>query len=118
MSSFSTSCLNWSFVYYLMSIHQYLPPQARRELKEVGWTKGVELAKLARRDSQDFDCATSGADRVASCLRDLPLVKYNLDGKRRQYGLADRARALGWLDIDVIDDDLRISGRRNTPPWV
>src|SRR5215471_5557532 len=44
--------------YYLMSIHEYLPPQARKDLKEVGWTKGVELAKLARRDGQDFDCAT------------------------------------------------------------
>jgi hypothetical protein len=44
--------------YYLMSIHEHLPPQARRELKEVGWAKGVELAKLARRDRQHFDCAT------------------------------------------------------------
>ena len=44
--------------YYLMSIHEHLPPQARRELKEVGWTKGLELAKVARRDGQDFDCAT------------------------------------------------------------
>jgi hypothetical protein len=44
--------------YYLMSIHEHLPPQVRKELKEVGWTKGVELAKLARRDRQDFDCAT------------------------------------------------------------
>jgi hypothetical protein len=44
--------------YYLMSIHEHLPPQVRRQLKEVGWTKGVELAKLARRDGQDFDCAT------------------------------------------------------------
>ena len=44
--------------YYLMSIHEHLPPQARRELKQVGWTKGVELAKLARRDGQHFDCAT------------------------------------------------------------
>jgi hypothetical protein len=44
--------------YYLMSIHEYLPPQARKELKNVGWAKGIELAKLARRDRQDFDCAT------------------------------------------------------------
>ncbi len=44
--------------YYLMSIHEHLPPQARRELKEVGWTKGLELAKVARRDGPDFDCAT------------------------------------------------------------
>jgi hypothetical protein len=44
--------------YYLMSIHENLPPQARRGLKEVGWTKGLELAKVARRDGQEFDCAT------------------------------------------------------------
>src|SRR5881227_1080730 len=44
--------------YYLMSIHEHLPPQVRKELKEVGWTKGLELAKLARRDRQEFDCAT------------------------------------------------------------
>src|SRR6059036_1518393 len=44
--------------YYLMSIHEHLPPQARRELREVGWTKGLELAKVARRDGQHFDCAT------------------------------------------------------------
>jgi hypothetical protein len=44
--------------YYLMSIHEQLPPQARKELKQIGWTKGLELAKLARRDRQHFDCAT------------------------------------------------------------
>src|ERR1700691_3641856 len=44
--------------YYLMSIHEHLPPQARKELKDVGWTKGLELAKIARRDRQHFDCAT------------------------------------------------------------
>ena len=44
--------------YYLMSIHEHLPPEARRDLKEVGWAKGLELAKIARRDGQDLDCAT------------------------------------------------------------
>ena len=44
--------------YYLMSIHEHLPPKARKELQEVGWTKGLELAKVARRDGQEFDCAT------------------------------------------------------------
>ena len=43
--------------YYLMSIHEHLPPQARKDLKEIGWTKGRELAKLARRDGQNFICA-------------------------------------------------------------
>jgi hypothetical protein len=45
--------------YYLMSIHEQLPPEAKRELKQVGWTKGLELAKLARsRNGQKLDCAT------------------------------------------------------------
>jgi len=45
--------------YYLMSIHEHLPPQVKRELKHVGWSKGLELAKLARRnDGRHFDCAT------------------------------------------------------------
>jgi len=45
--------------YYLMSIHEHLPPEIKRELKQVGWSKGLELAKLARRrDGQNFDCAT------------------------------------------------------------
>src|SRR5436305_14107233 len=42
--------------YYLMSIHEHLPPQVKRELKQVGCTKGLELAKLARRNHvQDLD---------------------------------------------------------------
>ncbi len=43
--------------YYLMSIHEHLPPQIRRELKRVGWTKAAELTKVARSDGKDFDCA-------------------------------------------------------------
>ncbi len=30
----------------------------------------------------------------------------NRESRRRQYGLAERARALGWTDVTVIDDDL------------
>ena len=44
--------------YYLMSIHENLPPETRKELKSVGWTKGLELAKVARAEGQSFDCAT------------------------------------------------------------
>jgi hypothetical protein len=43
--------------YYLMSIHEHLPPQIRRQLKQVGWTKAAELTKVARSDGKDFDCA-------------------------------------------------------------
>ena len=43
-------------------------------------------------------------------------VQHNLESQRRQYGLVDRARALGWQDIDVIDDDLGISGGGTSRP--
>jgi DNA invertase Pin-like site-specific DNA recombinase len=36
-------------------------------------------------------------------------VEENLESQRRQYGLADRARELGFRDVVVIDDDLGIS---------
>jgi len=37
-------------------------------------------------------------------------VHNNHESRRRQYGLADRARALGWGVVEVIDDDLGRSG--------
>ena len=33
-------------------------------------------------------------------------VAQNLESQRRQYGLTERARQLGWSDVAVIDDDL------------
>ena len=35
---------------------------------------------------------------------------HNLESQRRQYGLAERARQLGWTSVEVIDDDLGRSG--------
>jgi len=43
--------------YYLMAIHEHLTPIRKRELEQIGWTKARELAKVARRDRQEFDCA-------------------------------------------------------------
>lgn len=40
----------------------------------------------------------------------LDQVQHNLESKRRQYGLADRARLLGWQNVVVIDEDLGRSG--------
>ena len=37
-------------------------------------------------------------------------VTHNLESQRRQYSLADRARQLGWENVEVIDDDLGRSG--------
>ena len=44
--------------YYLMSIHEHLPRQIRSQLKQIGWSKAAELAKVARRDPEHAICAT------------------------------------------------------------
>lgn len=44
--------------YYLMAIHEHLPRIRKADLQQVGWAKATELAKVARRDGQEFDCAT------------------------------------------------------------
>lgn len=44
--------------YYLMSIHEHLPPQVRRQLKQVGWTKAAELTKIARSEGKNFKSAS------------------------------------------------------------
>ena len=37
-------------------------------------------------------------------------VVNNVESRRRQYGLVERARQLGWANVSVIDDDLGRSG--------
>ena len=37
-------------------------------------------------------------------------LMHNQESQRRQYGLTDRARQLGWVTVEVIDDDLGRSG--------
>src|SRR6202142_3847830 len=41
-----------------MTIHEQLPGIPKLRLRQVGWSKATELAKVARRDGQQFDCAT------------------------------------------------------------
>ena len=43
--------------YYLMAIHEHLPRIPKAELRLIGWTKARELAKVARRERQNFDSA-------------------------------------------------------------
>ena len=43
--------------YYLMAIHERLPRQIHKGLKQLGWTKAKELARVARAEGQRFDCA-------------------------------------------------------------
>jgi DNA invertase Pin-like site-specific DNA recombinase len=41
---------------------------------------------------------------------------HNPESRRRQYGLADRARQLGWTRVEVIDHDLGRSGGGTARP--
>ena len=40
-----------------MSIHEHLPKPIRHELKQLGWSKAADLAKVARRDREQFKSA-------------------------------------------------------------
>jgi hypothetical protein len=44
--------------YYLMAIHENLTKIPKQQLREVGWSKATELVKVARKDGEEFDCAT------------------------------------------------------------
>jgi len=44
--------------YYFMSIHEHLPKPARKDVQDIGWSKAIELVKVARSDGREFDCAT------------------------------------------------------------
>ena len=43
--------------YYLMAIHENLTRVPKQQLREIGWTKARELAKVARREGQGFESA-------------------------------------------------------------
>jgi len=43
-------------------------------------------------------------------------VQHNLESQRRQYALVERARQLGWEQVEVIDDDLGRSGSGTLRP--
>jgi hypothetical protein len=44
--------------YYLMAIHESLTKVPKHQLRMMGWSKAVELVKVARREGENFDCAT------------------------------------------------------------
>ena len=67
--------------YYLMAIHEQLPRIPKPELREVGWTKAIELAKIARRDGQRFDSAT-----WLQKARELPKEKFKQEVEKHLTG--------------------------------
>jgi DNA invertase Pin-like site-specific DNA recombinase len=43
-------------------------------------------------------------------------VKHNLESQRMQYAVAERARALGWQEVEIVDEDLGISASGTNRP--
>ena len=97
--------------YYLMSIHEHLPPQVRKELKAVGWTKGLKLAKLARRDGQHFDCAT-----WLHKAREMPKEQFHHEVEKELTGKEEEPSELIYFklyksQIPVIEQALETAAR-------
>src|SRR3954470_21324613 len=83
--------------YYLMSIHEQLPPAVKRELKRVGWTKGLELAKLAkRRNGQEFDCAT-----WLHKARELPKEEFRREVEKELTGADTEASEIVYFKLYI-----------------
>jgi hypothetical protein len=80
--------------YYLMSIHEHLPPQARAELKQVGWTKGLELAKVARRDGQEFESAI-----WLHKAREMPSDQFKREVEKELTGKEDESSELIYFKV-------------------
>ena len=67
--------------YYLMAIHEQLPRIPKPELRQVGWSKATELAKIARREGQRFDSAT-----WMHKARELPKEKFKQEVEKHLTG--------------------------------
>src|SRR6204780_2868141 len=67
--------------YYLMAIHENLTRIPKSRLREVGWSKAAEMAKVARRDGKDFDCAT-----WLHKANQLPKEEFKREGERHLTG--------------------------------
>lgn len=80
--------------YYLMAIHERLPRIPKRELREVGWTKATELAKLARREGQRFESAT-----WLHKARSMPKEEFKREVERHLTGKTSEAWELLYFKV-------------------
>lgn len=44
--------------YYLMAVHEHLTRVPKQQLRQIGWTKATEIAKVARKEGERFESAT------------------------------------------------------------
>ena len=96
--------------YYLMSIHEQLPRQLRNELKQVGWSKAVELAKVARRDQEHFKSAT-----WLHKAREMPKQQFKDEVEKYLTGASEPSELIYFKlyrsQVPVIEQALEIAAR-------
>lgn len=96
--------------YYLMSIHEQLPRSVNKELKQVGWSKAAELAKVARRDGEQFDCAN-----WLHKAKDFPTQQFKDEVEKYLTGDSEPAEVIYFKvyrsQLPIIEQALEIAAR-------
>jgi hypothetical protein len=97
--------------YYLMSIHEKLPRQMHKALREIGCSKARELAKLAQRQGQAFNCA-----QWLHMARELPFDRFQQEIERALNGPEAEPWDLVYFklyksQIPVIEQALDVAAR-------
>jgi hypothetical protein len=96
--------------YYLMSIHEQLPRQVRNELKQVGWSKAAELAKVARREREQF----KSADWLHKA-RSMPYQQFKEEVEKYLTGESEPSELIYFKvyksQVPVIEQALEIAAR-------
>ena len=80
--------------YYLMSIHEHLPKPIRHDLRQIGWSKAIELVKVARRDGQHFESAT-----WLHKARSMPREEFRREGERELTGRDEEPSELIYFKV-------------------
>ncbi len=97
--------------YYLIAIHEKLPRQMHKDLRQVGWSKARELAKLADRQQQDFDCA-----QWLHKAQELPFDQFKQEIERALHGPDAEPWDLMYFklyksQIPVVEQALEVAAR-------
>jgi len=101
--------------YYMMAIHEGIPRQIHKSLNEVGWSKSIDLAKVARKDGKDFDSAT-----WLHNAKQLPKEEFSREVERHLTGKHREPRDILYFTMrknqrKVVEQALELAGRMLGP---
>jgi hypothetical protein len=96
-----------------------LPQEVTAQLRQtlMQWMQ-AQVRESARRPAMNKITAEHLSRQACVYIRQSTpgQVRHNLESQRRQYALVDHARSLGWENVEVIDEDLGISGSGTRRP--